>query len=147
MTQYQSIPTGPQAAPRHAGGVVDFDRDFFGGGARWIAERELGAGRLTVTAGIDYDEAEDARRGYQNFVGPTLGIKGALRRNETDTVTSTDPYLQAQWKQDAWLWTAGVRHPGSGSRWRTATSSPATGTTADRCPTARRRPPWGSLTR
>ena len=110
VTQYQSIPTGPQAAPRHAGGVVDFDRDFFGGGARWIAERNLGTGLLTVTAGIDYDEAEDARRGYQNFIGSVLGVKGTLRRNETDTITSTDPYLQAQWKQGDWLWTAGVRH-------------------------------------
>jgi len=110
VTQYQSIGQAFQGGPRHAGGVVDFDRSFFGGGVRWIAERSFGDGLLTVTAGVDYDKSEDTRRGYQNFVGDTLGVLGALRRNEIDTVTSTDPYLQAQWKHGSWLWSAGVRH-------------------------------------
>lgn len=110
VTQYQSIPTGPQGIPRHAGGVIDFDRDFYGLGARWIAERTLGSGALTFTAGIDYDRSEDDRRGYENFIGSTLGVKGSLRRNEIDTVTSFDPYMQAMWVQDAWRWTLGVRH-------------------------------------
>jgi iron complex outermembrane receptor protein len=109
VTQYQSIPPSAQTAT-HPGGVVDFDRDFFGLGARWIAEREFDAGRLTVTAGLDYDRSEDDRQGYQNFVGNVLGVRGALRRDETDTVTSTDPYLQAIWRQGDWDWSAGVRH-------------------------------------
>lgn len=117
VTQYQSIPAfvqiptaaNPERA-NHAGGVVDFDRDFHGLGARWIAERTLGRGELTITAGVDYDRAEDARRGYENFSGPTLGVKGALRRDELDTVTSTDPYAQAMWKHGPWQWSLGVRH-------------------------------------
>lgn len=110
VTQYQSIPPGPQASPRHAGGVVDFDRDFHGLAARWIAEREIGAGRLTVTTGIDYDKSEDDRRGFENFIGTTLGVIGRLRREETDTITSIDPYVQAVWKQGRWQWSAGLRH-------------------------------------
>lgn len=110
VTQYQAIPVAPQANPRHAGGVIDFDRDFHGLAARWIAQRELAAGELTVTTGMDYDASEDDRRGYENFVGSTLGVKGALRRDEIDTVTSLDPYIQAIWKSGPWLWQAGLRY-------------------------------------
>lgn len=109
VTQFQSIPREVQSAT-HPGGVVDFDREFHGLGARWIAERDFGSGHLTVTAGLDYDRSEDDRQGYQNFIGDLLGVKGALRRDETDTVTSTDPYVQAVWRQGDWDWTAGVRH-------------------------------------
>ncbi|ATE62445.1 TonB-dependent siderophore receptor [Thauera sinica] len=109
VTQYQSIARNAQSSPNHPGGVVDFDRDFYGLGTRWIAERDFGSGHLTVTAGLDYDRSEDDRQGYENFVGSRLGVKGALRRNETDTVTSTDPYVQAVWRQGDWDWTAGVR--------------------------------------
>lgn len=110
VTQYQSIPKSAQGPITHAGGVIDFDRSFYGAGARWIAERDLGPGHLTLTAGIDYDRAEDDRQGYQNFIGDVLGIKGALRRDEIDTVTSTDPYVQAVWRQGDFDWTLGVRH-------------------------------------
>lgn len=117
VTQYQSIPrfvqiptlANPERA-NHAGGVVDFDRDFYGLGARWIAQRTIGPGELTFTAGMDYDRSEDDRRGYENFIGQTLGVKGQLRRNEIDTVTSVDPYAQAMWKQGPWQWSLGVRH-------------------------------------
>lgn len=111
VTQYQSIARNTQISnPRHAGGVISFDRDFHGLGARWIAQREIGSGKLTVTAGLDYDRAEDDRQGYENFIGTTLGVKGALRRDETNTITSTDPYVQATWQQGDWDWSLGVRH-------------------------------------
>jgi iron complex outermembrane receptor protein len=110
VTQYQAIPAGPQGNPRHSGGVIDFDRSFHGFGARWIGQRELGSGKLGFTAGLDVDRSEDDRQGYENFVGTTLGVKGRLRRDETDTVTSVDPYAQATWEQGAWQWTAGLRH-------------------------------------
>lgn len=110
VIQYQSIPVGAQGDPRQSGGVIAFDRDFHGAGARWIAQRTLGSGKLTVTTGLDYDRAEDDRQGYENFIGSTLGVKGALRRDETDTVTSLDPYVQASWQQGKWDWTLGLRH-------------------------------------
>lgn len=110
VIQFQSIPAGPQGNPRHSGGVVDFDRDFEGVGLRWIAMRPLAGGETTLTAGVDYDRSRDDRRGYENFVGDTLGVRGALRRDEIDTVTSVDPYVQAQWQGEAWTFTAGLRH-------------------------------------
>ncbi len=110
VIQYLAIPTGPQNAPRHSGAVIDFDRSFHGVGARWIHTLAAGPGELTLTGGVDYDRSEDDRQGYQNFVGSTLGVKGALKRDEIDTITSVDPYVQANWKLDKWTLQAGLRH-------------------------------------
>ncbi|MGG2035266.1 TonB-dependent receptor [Pseudomonas paraeruginosa] len=69
-----------------------------------------GAGRAEPDPRLDYDQSRDDRRGYQNFNGDQLGVKGGLRRDEVDTATSLDPYLQASWAIDAWTLQAGVRH-------------------------------------
>lgn len=110
VTQFQSIPAFVQANPRHSGGVIDFDREFHGAAARWIHTLAAGPGELTLTGGVDYDRSEDDRQGYENFIGATRGVKGALRRDEIDTVTSLDPYFQASWKLDRWTVQAGLRH-------------------------------------
>ena len=110
VLQYLSIPAGAQGAPTSSGGVVDFDRDFFGVGGRWIHNTEIGDDVLTLTAGLDYDWAEDDRQGYNNFVGSTLGVRGILRRDETDTISSTDPYIQASYDSGPWTLSAGLRH-------------------------------------
>ena len=110
VTQVLSIPFFAQGAPTSSGGVVDFDRDFAGLGARWIHNLELGEDLLTLTAGLDLDWSEDDRRGYENFVGSTLGVIGRLRRQETDTLSATDPYVQAAYEHGPWTFTAGVRH-------------------------------------
>ncbi len=110
MTQYQAIPKAAQVSPRSAGGVVDFDRTFGGVNLRWINVQALGSGRLTTTAGLDYDRSSDDRKGYENFIGNTLGVKGRLRRNEVDTVFSLDPYLQTEWQNERWVLSAGLRH-------------------------------------
>ncbi|MDD3352859.1 TonB-dependent receptor [Zoogloea sp.] len=110
VIQFQSIPASVQGNPRHSGGIIDFDRNFYGFGARYIAVNDLAGGRLTTTVGVDLDSSTDQRRGYENFVGSRLGVKGRLRRNETDSVESLDPYLQAEWARGAWAFTAGVRH-------------------------------------
>ncbi len=110
VIQYLSIPPGPQNGPRHSGGVVDFDRSFQGAGARWIHTLQAGPGELTLTGGVDFDRSEDARKGFQNFIGSIVGVKGALKRDETDTVTSLDPYVQANWVIDKWTLQAGLRH-------------------------------------
>lgn len=109
VTQFLSIPAAVQANPRHAGGVVDFDRDFSGLGARWIARHDTAAGHVSVTAGLDYDRSQDDRRGFENFVGSNLGVRGQLRRDEIDTVTSIDPYLQALWEHGPWQGSVGLR--------------------------------------
>ncbi|MCB1907475.1 MAG: TonB-dependent receptor [Rhodocyclaceae bacterium] len=110
VMQVLAIPAFVQASPTHSGGVVDFDRSFHGLAGRWIHELALADGKLTLTAGADYDRSEDDRQGYENFIGGTLGVRGALRRDETDTVTSLDPYVQLAWARGPLTVQAGLRH-------------------------------------
>ena len=109
VIQYLSIPKGTPPNNR-GGGVVDFDREFHGGTLRWIQPISAAPGNLTLTVGADYDRSRDDRRGFQNFSGDTLGVKGELRRDEKDTATSLDPYVQAHWELDRWTFDAGLRH-------------------------------------
>lgn len=108
--QYQSIPKAVQANPKHSGGIIDFDRDFAGLSARWIGRFDLAGGKLTTTLGSDYEQSSDDRRGYENFIGTQLGVKGNLRRQERDQVASFDQYAQAEWARGDWLLTGGLRH-------------------------------------
>ncbi|WP_277052138.1 TonB-dependent receptor family protein [Zestomonas thermotolerans] len=110
VVQYQSIPRGPQAASSHAGGVIDFEREFHGGSLRWLQPVTALPGDFEWILGVDYDFSEDDRQGYENFAGARQGIKGRLRRDEIDTVTSLDPYLQANWRLGDWTLQAGLRH-------------------------------------
>jgi iron complex outermembrane receptor protein len=51
------------------------------------------------------------RRGYQNFVGNALGVKGALRRDEKDDVDNLDVYAQWYWYfAEHWSLLLGMRH-------------------------------------
>ncbi len=72
-----------------ANGVSAFDRDFQGTGLRWTHR----AGALTLTAGGDYERAEDLRQGFTN----NSGSKGALSRDEINTVYQAGAYAQARW--------------------------------------------------
>jgi len=110
VIQYQAFSRAFQAPASHSGGVVDFDRDFSGADVSWVDVRALAGGKLTSTVGIEYGRSKDDRKGYENFSGAELGVKGRLRRDETDKVSSTDPYLQAEWAQGPWVLNAGLRH-------------------------------------
>lgn len=104
--QFQSIPTATQINALHPGGVIDLARDYQGADVRW---RWKGASTIFV-AGLAADELREHRVGTQNFIGTTLGVQGALRRDETNRVSNADPYVQAQWlPTPAWLLSAGVR--------------------------------------
>jgi len=110
------------ASATSSAGVVDYARDFYGGDLRWISVRNLGQNNaLTLTAGIDDNRSEDARKGYSNWTrlsgssficGTTIscGVYGSLTRQENDTAHSTDPYLQAEWAINKWLITGGLRY-------------------------------------
>lgn len=110
VIQYQSIPPAAQGNPTHSGGVIDFERRFHGIGNRWIQPFDLGGSLLTLTAGVDYDQSRDDRQGYENISGSTLGVKGALRRDERNRVTSLSPYVQAAWQLGKLDLQAGLRH-------------------------------------
>ncbi|MDP2074487.1 TonB-dependent receptor domain-containing protein [Hydrogenophaga sp.] len=110
VIQFQSIPPVPNQVPAgSSGGVIDLDRDYWGFNARWKLQREWQGGRLDVSAGLAGDRQTDTRRGYENFVGTTLGVLGALRRDETNQATTLDPYVQAAWARADWTLEGGLR--------------------------------------
>jgi len=96
--QFQAIPVAAQLSPLHPGGVIDLSRDYDGLDARWITTFDMLKMPLTLVAGLTLDHLDELRRGYQNFVGATLGVQGALRRNENNTADTHDAYAQASWR-------------------------------------------------
>ncbi len=109
VTQYQSIPRTAQSGVNHAGGVIDFDRHFYGADLRWTAKDILPNANLI--AGIAVDTMTEDRKGYQNFSGNTLGVKGELRRDEDNRLWNLDPYLQASYAfLPDWTLDAGLRY-------------------------------------
>ncbi len=93
VTQYQSIPkcayeentdickpNTVQLAQNHPGGVIDFDRNFYGIDLRWTGQNIWPDTQLI--AGLAVDAMTEDRKGYQNFLGDRLGVKGDLRRDE-----------------------------------------------------------------
>ncbi|MDB6082565.1 MAG: TonB-dependent receptor [Gammaproteobacteria bacterium] len=111
-TQFQAIPQATQQnAPLYPGGVIDLSRAFWGMDAHITDHRNFAGSAVQVVAGLSYDDLEEARRGYLNYVGPVLGVQGALRRNEANHVYDFDQYLQLQWDPAArWRLIAGVRN-------------------------------------
>ena len=111
VLQFLSIPVSAQAPPTSSGGVVDLDRDFGGGDARWAWRSELAGRPFSLVAGVSYDRQNELRRGYNNYSGSTLGVQGELRRNENDITYDIDEYAQATWEvAPRWSLMAGVRH-------------------------------------
>ena len=109
--QFQAIPTGPQASPLHPGGVIVLGRDYTGTDLRWTLKTRVGDRPFTLVGGVAYDALSEHRQGYQNFIGTTLGVQGALRRDEDNDVSNFDQYLQGSWRiAERWTLDAGVRH-------------------------------------
>ena len=108
VEQFLAIPVATQRNPLSNGGVVDLHSPYAGVDARWTGA--IGAA-WSWTAGVSYDALRQDRRGYENFIDGTLGVRGALRADQVDRVDALDPYLQATWvPNDAWQVTAGARH-------------------------------------
>jgi len=111
ITQYQSIPVSAQRSPLSAGGKVALDTDYGGLDARWTRDGQLAGRDYEFVLGVSADGQWQHRRGYENFIGDTLGVTGALRRNENDNVHALDQYAQWYWHvADAWSLLLGVRH-------------------------------------
>ena len=106
VEQFLSVPVASQRAPTSAGGVIDLGRRFDGVELR--ASRAFGPVELTL--GANLDELREQRRGYENFVGAELGVRGALRRDERNRARSLDALLQVDWQLAAdWHAVAAVR--------------------------------------
>ncbi len=109
VIQYQSISKFFQSLEKHPGGVIDFDRQFYGADLRWTGRDVLPNTKLI--AGLAVDAMNEERKGYLNYVGNTFGVKGELRRNEDNMLWNADPYLQASYNfAPDWTLDAGLRY-------------------------------------
>ncbi|WP_336166550.1 TonB-dependent receptor family protein [Acinetobacter sp. 161(2023)] len=114
VTQYQSIPKSTQdASINHAGGVIDFERNYYGADFRWTGKELLP--NTTLSIGVALDAMDEDRKGFENFNlvngQPSYGVKGNLRRDEDNTLWNIDPYLQASWQfLPTWRLDTGVRY-------------------------------------
>jgi iron complex outermembrane receptor protein len=104
LYQALSVPLAAQQAPTSAGGIVDLDRGFGGVGLQWSQRARVAGGMLRATLGVEAQRMAERRRGYVN----DAGAQGALKRDEDDTVTSTDAFAQLAWSSGAFTWTGGV---------------------------------------
>ncbi|EFF44327.1 iron transporter [Xanthomonas citri pv. aurantifolii str. ICPB 11122] len=111
VEQFLAIPVAVQRNPLHSGGVIDLDSNYDGADARWAWQGEALGRPLQLTVGANVDRQRQHRTGYENFVGDTLGVKGALRRNQRDEVENVDQFAQLWWQwSDRWAALLGVRH-------------------------------------
>ncbi|MFX6161425.1 TonB-dependent receptor [Acinetobacter baumannii] len=114
VAQYQSIPKSTQdASINHAGGVIDFERNYYGADFRWTGKELLP--NTTLSVGVALDAMDEDRKGFENFNlvngQPSYGVKGNLRRDEDNTLWNIDPYLQASWQfLPTWRLDTGVRY-------------------------------------
>jgi len=115
VEQFLSVTVAAQATPNSAGGVIDLEREYGGGDARWTWQGSLAGRPMSWVLGATYDRQNERRRGFNNYVGTgpsqVLGVKGTLRRDENNIVYNIDEYLQGSW-DFATNWSAmiGVRH-------------------------------------
>ncbi|HJS35309.1 MAG TPA: TonB-dependent receptor [Pseudoxanthomonas sp.] len=111
VEQYLAVPIGAQANPLNSGGVIDLDNDYGGADLRWSWTGDVAGRPFELSAGINADRQRQHRRGYENFVGTTLGVRGTLRRNERNQVGNADQYAQAWWRlAPRWSLLVGARH-------------------------------------
>lgn len=102
-----STPIGAQQAATASGGIIRFQRGYWGTGVQVTHQVALAEGRgLRLTGGVELDRMNEDRAGYIN----NAGVQGALKRDEHNTVQNNDVFAQAAWDfARAFTATAGVR--------------------------------------
>ena len=111
IVQFLSIPPGTQKNPLQSGGVVAPDTRYGGLDLRWTRRGQLAGHAHELVLGVSSDVQRQHRRGYENFVGDTLGVRGALRRDEDNDVDNVAGYAQWYWQfADRWSLLLGLRH-------------------------------------
>jgi len=103
VQQFLAIPVNIQSGANHSGGIVNLDRDYGGSALRYF--HAFSSVKLAV--GVERDTMYERRKGYIN----NNGVIGILKRDEQNTVASTDYYAQAEWKlAERWALHGGLRH-------------------------------------
>jgi iron complex outermembrane recepter protein len=111
VEQFLALPVAAQANPLNAGGVIDLDGRYHGIDLRWNWTGALGGRPFEIALGGNADAMRQHRRGFENFVGDALGVRGTLRRDERNHVENFDQYAQAWWRfAPRWALQAGARH-------------------------------------
>ncbi|QNN68790.1 TonB-dependent receptor [Thermomonas carbonis] len=111
VEQVLAVPVAAQANPLSAGGVIALADRFSGMDARWSWQGTLAGRAAEMTLGISVERQRQHRRGFENFDGATLGVRGALRRDERGQVLAVDQYAQAWWHvASKWSILLGARH-------------------------------------
>ena len=111
VVQFLPVPAAAQANPLNSGGVIDLGNRYGGLDLRWSWEGTLAGRPLEATVGANADRQRQARQGFENFVGDTLGVRGRQRRDERNTVENLDQFAQLYWTfAPRWSLLAGVRH-------------------------------------
>ena len=107
IEQILAIPVAVQRQSTHAGGVIDLARQSSGISLSHRSQGTHGAWAI----GVDLGTLREARRGFENFDGDRVGLRGRLRRDETNHVRNREVWLsgESQWG-DAWSALAAVRH-------------------------------------
>ena len=83
-------------------GVVRLSTNYDGGALRFFHA----VGALRLSAGAEYEAMSQGRKGFDN----NFGTPGALRRDETDEVSTTGFFAQGEWAfARRWIAHAGVR--------------------------------------
>lgn len=111
ITQFLSIPRTNQLQPASPGGAINLNNIYSGGDARWTYKTNFLQRPFNIVAGLTFDNFNQHRKGYNNFISASeLGVQGALRRDERNTVYNFDQYLEANWAfAEQWTLFAGLR--------------------------------------
>jgi iron complex outermembrane receptor protein len=82
--------------PFEPGGAVELEREFDGGGFKYVVDGSLAGKHNRVLAGIDYDRQHDDRRRFDNLEGEI----GALTLDQRELVTSVGVFVQNETRLD-----------------------------------------------
>ena len=99
VVQFLALPVGAQIPASSAGGVIDLGRrtNGIGLGHQWTGAR----GGLTL--GFEAGDLQETRRGYENFIGNRVGVRGRLRRDEINSVANKEIFVVGDWHPaDTW---------------------------------------------
>jgi iron complex outermembrane receptor protein len=96
-SQFQAIPMSTEGAATNPGGVIGLAHGYWGADVHFTDEREVAGTALQATAGVAYDNLDEFRRSYLNFIGKLLGVQGQQRTDYSNHAYDMDEYLQLQW--------------------------------------------------